>query len=503
MDIFANLAVGFGAVLEPSNLLFCFIGCLLGTAVGVLPGIGPLGTIAILLPVTFGFPPEASMIMLAGIYYGAQYGGSTTAILINLPGEATSAVTAIDGYQMARQGRAGVALAIAALGSFFAGCFATLVIALFAVPLTTLALQFGPSDYFALMVLGVVASIALAHGSVLKGLVMIVLGLLLGCVGTDVYTGSMRLTLGTLDLADGIPIIAFGSGVYAIAEILRGLEDEREQERDVLTTRVTGLMPSWADIRESAGPILRGTGLGSILGILPGGGAMLSSFTSYALEKKLSRHPERFGHGALAGVAGPESANNAGAQSSFIPMLTLGIPSNPIMALMIGALMLQGVAPGPNLVNERPVLFWGVIVSMWIGNLMLVVLNLPLVGLWVKLLSVRNHFLFPAIIGFSAIGVYSVGNNPFDLVVMAVFGVVGYGLTKLDCEPAPLLLGFVLGPMLEEYLRRAMLLANGNPLTFFQRPITAGLLIVAAVTLFAVLFPAIRNSRRVVFAEED
>jgi len=502
MDIFANLALGFGAVLEPSNLMFCFLGCLLGTAVGVLPGIGPMGTIAILLPVTFGFSPEASMIMLAGIYYGAQYGGSTTAILINLPGEATSAVTAIDGYQMARQGRAGAALAIAAIGSFFAGCFATLVIALFAVPLTSLALKFGPSDYFALMVLGVVASIALAHGSVLKGLVMIVLGLLLGCVGTDVYTGSMRLTLGTLDLADGIPIIAFGSGVYAIAEILRGLEVEKEQERDLLTTKVTGLMPSMADLKESAGPIMRGTLLGSILGILPGGGAMLSAFTSYALEKKISRHPERFGHGAIAGVAGPESANNAGAQSSFIPMLTLGIPSNAIMALMIGALMLQGVAPGPNLVNEQPTLFWGVITSMWIGNLMLVILNLPLVGLWVKLLSVRNHMLFPAIIGFSAIGVYSVGNNPFDLVVMAVFGVVGYGLTKLDCEPAPLLLGFVLGPMLEEYLRRAMLLADGNPLTFIQRPITAGLLLVAAVTLIAVLFPAIRNSRREVFVED-
>ena len=501
MDLVSNLAVGFQTVFQPSNLLFCFIGCFLGTAIGVLPGIGPMGTIAILLPVTFGFSPESALIMLAGIYYGAQYGGSTTAILINLPGEASSAVTAIDGYKMAQQGRAGVALATAAIGSFFAGSVATLVIALFAIPLTAMALKFGPADYFSLMVLGLVASIALAHGSVLKGLVMIVFGLLLGTVGTDVYTGSLRYSLGTLDLADGIPIVAFGAGIYAIAEILRGLENETDATP--IRARLSSLMPTRADVREASGPIVRGTLLGTVLGVLPGGGAMLSSFASYAIEKKISPTPEKFGHGALPGVAGPEAANNAGAQTSFIPMLTLGIPSNPIMALMIGALILQGVAPGPNLAVEQPALFWGVIASMWIGNLMLVILNLPLVGLWVKLLTIRNHFLFPAIIGFSAIGVYSINNNTFDLCVMAFFGLVGYVLTKLECEPAPLLLGFVLGPMLEEYLRRAMLLSSGDPSVFFERPISAGLLITSAIVLAIVFLPGIRRRRAEVFVEED
>ena len=501
MDLISHLAIGFETVLQPSNLMFCFIGCFLGTAIGVLPGIGPMGTIAILLPVTFGFSPDSALIMLAGIYYGAQYGGSTTAILVNLPGEASSAVTAIDGYQMARQGRAGVALATAAIGSFIAGTFATLVIALFAIPLTSMALQFGPADYFSLMVLGLVASIALAHGSILKGLVMIVFGLLLGTVGTDVYTGSMRFTLGTLDLADGIPIVAFGAGVYAIAEILRGLEDERP--RGSVRTDINSLMPTLADAREAIGPIVRGTGLGTILGVLPGGGAMLSSFASYAIEKKISKTPEKFGHGALPGVAGPEAANNAGAQTSFIPMLTLGIPSNPIMALMIGALILQGVAPGPNLAAEQPTLFWGVIASMWVGNLMLVILNLPLVGLWVKLLAIRSHFLFPAILGFSVIGVYSINNNTFDLTVMAVFGFVGYALTKLECEPAPLLLGFVLGPMLEEYLRRTMLLSGGDAMVFLERPISAGLLLVSLAVLVVVFLPTVRKRRDDVFVEED
>jgi TctA family transporter len=438
--------------------------------------------------------------MLAGIYYGAQYGGSTTAILINLPGEATSAVTAIEGYQMARPGRAGSALAIAAIGSFVAGCVATLVIALFAVPLTKLALRFGPPDYFSLMVLGLVASIALAHGSLLKGMVMIVLGLLLGTVGTDLNTGTPRFNLGTIDLADGISIVSFGAGIYAIAEILRGLEVERD--RDVHQTKIASLMPSSKDLRESVAPIARGTLLGSILGVLPGGGALLSSFASYVIEKKITSRPEQFGHGAIAGVAGPESANNAGAQTSFIPMLTLGIPSNPIMAMMVGGLIIQGIAPGPNLITEKPALFWGVITSMWIGNFMLVILNLPLIGVWLKLLTVRNHFLFPMIIGFSVIGVYSVGNSTFDLLLMSIFGVIGYGLTKLECEPAPLLLGFVLGPMLEEYLRRAMILSSGDPMVFFQRPISAGLLIAAAIVLLIVFVPAIGKQRREVFAED-
>lgn len=501
MDLIQHLSVGFETVLQPSNILFCFIGCFLGTAIGVLPGIGPMGTIAILLPVTFGFPPEASLIMLAGIYYGAQYGGSTTAILINLPGEASSAVTAIDGHQMALKVRAGVALSVAALGSFVAGTVATLVIALFAVPLTSMALSFGPPDYFALMVVGLVASIALAHGSILKGLTMIVFGLLLGCVGTDIYTGSLRFTMGTLNLADGIPIVGFGAGLYAISEILRGLEHETDRVPD--HAKITTLLPTRKDVGEATGPVLRGTMLGSILGVLPGGGAMLSSFASYTIEKKLSRQPETFGHGALPGVAGPESANNAGAQTSFIPMLTLGIPSNPIMALMIGALILQGIAPGPNLVTEQPKLFWGVIASMWVGNLMLVVLNLPLVGLWVRLLRVKNHFLFPTILGFSAIGVYSIGNNPFDLFVMAFFGAFGYLLNKLNCEPAPLLLGFVLGPMLEEYMRRSMILSGGDWMVFLERPISASLLVLSFIVLVIVLMPGVRRRRAEVFVEED
>lgn len=501
MDIFSDLALGFAISLQPANLLFCFVGCLLGTIIGVLPGIGPLSTIAILLPITFGFQPEAALIMLAGIYYGAQYGGSTTAILINLPGEASSAVTAIDGHQMAQQGRAGVALAIAAIGSFAAGCVATLVIALFAKPLTSLALKFGPPDYFALIVLGLVASIALAHGSVVKGLMMIVLGLLLGTVGTDLNTGSARFNFGTLELADGIPIVAFGVGIYAVTEILRGLEEEHD--RQVVHTRVTSLMPSLADFREAAAPILRGTLLGSVLGILPGGGALLSAFSSYVLEKKISRNPKQFGHGALAGVAGPESANNAGSQTSFIPMLTLGLPSNPIMAMMIGALILQGVTPGPNLISEKPTLFWGVIASMWVGNLMLVVLNLPLVGIWVKLLTVKRRFLFPAILSFSMIGIYSQSNTPFALLMLTLFGIFGYALTKLECEPAPLLIGFVLGPMLEEHLRRTMILSDGSPAVFLQRPISAGLLLAAAIVLLIVLVPAIRQRRKEVFAEED
>jgi putative tricarboxylic transport membrane protein len=499
MDLIAHLGLGFETVLQPTNLLFCFIGVFLGTAIGVLPGIGPLGTIAILLPVTFGLTPEASLIMLAGIYYGAQYGGSTTAILINLPGEASSAVTAIEGHQMAKRGKAGTALAIAAIGSFIAGSFATLLIAVFAVPLTLLALKFTPPDYFSLMVLGLVASIALASGSVLKGVIMIVLGLLLGTIGTDLYTGQARFTFGLFDLAEGLPIVAFGAGIYAIAEILRGLEDERP--RDPMQTHVAGLMPTRQDLKDSALPIGRGTLLGSFLGILPGGGAMLSSFASYMVEKRLSKRPDSFGRGAIEGVAGPESANNAGAQTSFVPMLTLGIPSNPLMALMIGALIIQGITPGPSLINDQPALFWGVIVSMWIGNLMLVVLNLPLIGLWVKLLSVRANFLYPAIIGFSAIGVYSINNNPVDLVVMSVAGAVGYGLTKLECEPAPLLLGFVLGPMMEDYLRRTMLLSGGDASVFFTSPISLWLLVISALVLVVVLLPSIRRRRAEVFVE--
>ncbi len=499
MELMDNLALGFATALSPVNLLYCFIGVLLGTLIGVLPGLGPIATIAMLLPLTFSLPPVSALIMLSGIYYGAQYGGSTTAILINLPGESSSVVTAIDGYQMARQGRAGTALATAAIGSFFAGTVATVLLALFAPPLADAALSFGPAEYFSLMVLGLVASVALAHGSLVKALAMIVLGLLLGLVGSDIETGAQRFTFDQLELADGLNFVAVAMGVFGLGEIIRNLENE--SIRSVMVSKVTGLMPSREDFRRIVGPILRGTGLGSLLGILPGGGAMLASFAAYTLEKKVSRTPHRFGKGAIEGVAAPESANNAGAQTSFIPMLTLGIPSNPVMALMIGALIIQGITPGPNVVNDEPALFWGMIVSMWVGNFMLIVLNLPLIGMWVRLLTVPYHMLFPAILAFCCIGVYSVNSNAFDVYAMAVFGVVGYLLVKLDCEPAPLLLGFVLGPMLEEYLRRAMVLSRGDPTVFVTRPLSLALLIVALAVLALVLLPAVRAKREEAFQE--
>jgi putative tricarboxylic transport membrane protein len=501
MDLLANLALGFETALTPLNLAFCFLGVLLGTLIGVLPGIGPTATVSMLLPITFALTPTASLIMLAGIYYGAQYGGSTTAILINLPGESSSAVTAIDGYQMARQGKAGPALAAAALGSFFAGTVSTLVVALFAPPLTAVALQFGPAEYFSLVVLGLVTSVALAHGSILSALAMVVLGLLLGLVGTDVYTGTPRFTLDLPELFDGLNFVAVAVGVFGIAEILRNLENEHD--REVMVRQVTGLMPSREDLRRITGPVLRGTALGSLLGILPGGGAVLSSFAAYTVEKKLSSTPERFGKGAIEGVAAPEAANNAGAQTSFIPMLTLGIPSNPVMALLIGAMIIQGITPGPNVAIEQPALFWGLIVSFWVGNLLLVLLNLPLIGLWVRMLTIPYYALFPAILAFSAIGVYSVNSNAFDLYALAVFGLLGYVLVKLGCEPAPLLLGFVLGPLLEENLRRAMIISRGDPLVFVQRPISAGLLLFGAVVLVIVLMPGVARKREEVFQEED
>ncbi|MFJ5486768.1 tripartite tricarboxylate transporter permease [Hansschlegelia beijingensis] len=500
MDLLQNLAIGFSASLEPVNLLYCFLGVLLGTLIGVLPGIGPTATIAMLLPITFGLKPETSLIMLAGIYYGAQYGGSTTAILINLPGESSSAVTAIDGYQMARQGRAGPALAIAALGSFFAGTVATMLVAVFALPLTEMALQFGPAEYFSLIFLGLIASVALAHGSVLKALAMITIGLLFGLVGTDVTSGAQRFTLGIPDISDKLEFVSVAIGVFGLAEILKNLENETD--RQVAIKKITHVWPTRDDFRQMVGPVLRGTGLGSALGILPGGGAILSSFAAYTVEKRISKTPEAFGKGAIAGVAAPEAANNAGAQTSFIPMLTLGIPANAVMALMVGAMIIQGIQPGPNVAIEQPQLFWGVITSMWIGNLMLVMLNLPLVGLWVRLLTIPYTILFPAILVFCSIGVFSVNSNVFDLYTVAFFGLVGYVLIKLGCEPAPLLLGFVLGPMLEENLRRAMTISRGDWTVFFTRPLSATLLIIALLVLVLVFLPSIRAKREEVFQEE-
>jgi TctA family transporter len=501
MDLFANLALGFQTAASPENLLFCLIGVILGTLIGVLPGIGATATIAMLLPITFQLEPVSALIMLSGIYYGAQYGGSTTAILINMPGEASSAVTAIDGYQMARQGKAGTALAVAAIGSFIAGTIATLIVAIAAPPLTVVALKFGSAEYFSLMLLGLVMSIALAHGSVLKALAMVVLGLLLGLVGTDVISGTPRFTFGITAYADGLNFVALAVGVFGIAEILRNLETS--QDRTVLQTALGGLFPSRADMRRMIAPALRGTGIGSALGVLPGGGAILAAFAAYTIEKRLSKTPGEFGKGAIAGVAGPESANNAGAQTSFIPLLTLGIPANPVMALMVGAMIIQGIVPGPNVATEQPALFWGIIASMWIGNLMLVVLNLPLIGLWVKLLKVPYTVLFPVIMAFCSIGVYSANGNIYDLFAVAAFGLMGYVLLKLQCEPGPLLLGFVLGPLLEENLRRAMILGRGDPTVFVTRPISLTLVLMAVAVLVIVLLPSVRKRRAEVFVEGD
>jgi len=499
MDILNNLTLGFGVALTPMNLLYCLFGVTLGTLIGVLPGIGPIATIAMLLPVTFGLPAVGALIMLAGIYYGAQYGGSTTAILINIPGEASAAVTCLDGYAMARQGRAGPALAIAAMGSFFAGCVATIIVALFAPPLAEVALKFWAAEYFSLMLLGLVSATVLARGSLLKAIAMVILGLLLGLVGTDVTSGTLRFTFGIAEFSDGIGFVAVAMGLFGFAEVIVNLT--QGGKREVLTSKISGLMPTRADLKTSWKAVLRGTGLGSLLGILPGGGALLSSFASYTLEKRLAAVPSRFGKGAIEGVAGPEAANNAGAQTSFIPMLTLGIPSNAVMALMLGAMMIQGIAPGPQVIDKLPQLFWGMIASMWMGNIMLLVINLPLIGIWVRMLTMPYQMLYPAILLFCCIGAYSINYSSVDVLSTAGFGLLGYIFYILDCEPAPLLLGFILGPMMEESLRRAMLISQGDPTVFFTRPISLAMLIGAALLLLLVIVPAARKKREEVFRE--
>jgi TctA family transporter len=501
MDLFSNLALGLATAVSLQNLFYCFIGVLLGTLIGVLPGIGPVATISMLLPVTYGIEPTGALIMLAGIYYGAQYGGSTTSILVNLPGEAASVVTCIDGYQMARQGRAGPALAIAAIGSFIAGTFATVLCAVMAAPLANVASKFGPAEYFSLMVLGLIGAVVLANRSVIRAVGMVIVGLILGLVGTDVNTGTSRFTFGIHDLYDGIGFVAVAVGVFAISEIVGNLE--LKEKRQVFTDKVHGLMPTAADLKASAMPIARGTLLGSALGILPAGGALIASFASYAVEKRVAKDPSRFGKGAIEGVAGPESANNAGAQTSFIPMLTLGIPPNVVMALMIGAMMLHNIQPGPQVMTKNPELFWGLLASMWIGNLMLVILNLPLVGLWVKLLSIPYRLLYPAIILFCCIGVYSLSNNIFDIGVAVLFGLFGYLLLKIGCEPAPMLLGFVLGPLMEEYFRRALLIARGDFIVFIERPISATLLAIALALLASLMLPALSRVRTKAISEAE
>jgi putative tricarboxylic transport membrane protein len=498
-DFFSNLSLGFGVALSLQNLGLAFLGCLVGTLIGVLPGVGPIATIAMLLPITFGLDPTGALIMLAGIYYGAQYGGSTTAILVNIPGEATSVVTALDGHQMARQGRAGVALGIAAIGSFFAGTVATLVIAALGAPLTKLALVFGPTEYFSLMVMGLVFAVVLARGSILRAIAMILVGVLLSTVGTDLETGEERMTFGLPFLADGIDFAVLAMGIFGIAEIMRNLD--HTEHRDVVRQAIGRLLPNKEDFKQSYKPVLRGTVIGAILGILPGNGAVLGPFASYTLEKKLAKDPRRFGRGAIEGVAGPESANNAGAQTSFIPLLTLGIPPNAVMALMVGAMTIHGIVPGPQVMTKNPNLFWGMIASMWVGNLMLLVINLPLVGLWVRLLKVPYRLMFPAIVMFCCIGIYSINSLPTDIMFIGFFGLVGYALIKFGFEPAPMLLGFVLGKLMEENLRRALIISRGEMITFLDRPISAGLLAVAALLLALALLPTIRKGRDEVFVE--
>ncbi len=513
-DLLANLAQGFGVVFQftsvdffgivslpiPMNVVFCLMGALVGTLIGVLPGVGSVATIAMLLPITFGLPPVGALIMLAGIYYGAQYGGSTTSILVNIPGEATSVVTTLDGHQMARQGRAGPALAIAAIGSFFAGCVATVLVAALGAPLTSIALKFGTAEYFSLMVLGLIFAVVLAKGSLLKAIGMILAGLLMSMIGSDLESGVGRMTFGIPELSDGVGFVVVAMGVFGFAEIIRNLEASPES-REVLNTKITGLMPTRADLKAAAPAIGRGTVIGSIIGILPGAGAVIASFAAYTVEKRVSKHPERFGRGAIEGVAGPESANNAAAQTSFIPLLTLGIPPNAVMALMVGAMTIHGIVPGPQVMTKQPDLFWGMIASMWVGNLMLVVINLPLVGVWVSLLRVPYRLLYPSILVFCSIGIYSINNSPFDVIVAALFGVVGYWLIKHDFEPAPMLLGFVLGPLMEENLRRAMLIARGDVTVFMTRPISAGLLLTAAFLLVLAMLPMLRKRREEVFVE--
>jgi TctA family transporter len=500
MELIDNLALGFSTAFTYQNLLYCLIGCILGTLIGVLPGLGPIATIAMLLPATYALPPIAALIMLAGIYYGAQYGGSTTAILVNIPGESSSVVTAIDGYQMARRGRAGVALFTAGFGSFFAGCVATLVLAAFAVPLSELAFKFGPAEYFSLMVLGLIGAVVLASGSLIKAIAMIVLGLLLGLVGTDVNSGTARYSFDIPQMTDGIGFVAVAMGMFGFAEIINNLA--QKENRETFLDKVTNLWPSKTDFKRMMPSILRGTAIGSVLGVLPGGGAPLAAFSAYSLEKKTSKHSAEFGKGAIEGVAGPESANNAASQTSFIPLLTLGIPPNAVMALMVGAMTIHNIQPGPQVMSSNPALFWGLIASMWIGNLMLIILNLPLIGVWVKLLTIPYKHLYPAILVFCCIGVYTVNNTTFDIYLTAAFGLIGYLFTKLRCEAAPLLLGFVLGPMMEEYFRRAMLLARGDYTVFFTRPLSLGLLIAAALLVIVVMLPAVKKTREEAFVEE-
>lgn len=500
MDFLANIQLGLGVALSWDNLLLCFIGCLLGTLIGVLPGIGPLPTMAMLLPITFRLEPTGALIMLAGVFYGAQYGGSTTAILMRLPGETSSLVTVLDGYALAQKGRAGIALAMAAYGSVVAGIISTIVIAFGAPFLASVALLFQSADYVSVMILGLVAAVVLASGSILKALAAITFGALLGLVGTDITTGEFRMTMGFHSIADGLGFVPIAMGLFGLAEIAYNLEETKGQGQPV--TKVGSLLPSLSELLRTLPPILRSTLVGAGFGILPGGGPTIAAFAAYSLEKRIAKKPERFGKGALEGVAAPEAANNAAAQTCFIPMLSLGIPPNAIMALMIGAMMIHGITPGPEIITKQPSLFWGMVVSMLIGNIILVILNLPLIGVWVRLLQMPYRFLFPTILVFCCIGTYTVNNSVADVIIMLIFGVIGYVMRKLECEPTPLLLGLVLAPLIEENFRRAMMTSGGDPAIFFTRPISLTFLLISIGLLATMTMSSARRRRAAVFKDE-
>jgi putative tricarboxylic transport membrane protein len=488
MDIFSNMAMGFGVALTASALLYCVIGVTLGTFIGVLPGIGPLAAIGVLMPITFHLPPTEAIIMLAGIYYGSMYGGSTVAILLNLPGTAASAITCMDGHAMAKQGRAGPALVITTLSSFFGACVAIVIISAFAPALAKLALSFQSPEYFALMIMGLLAGSILSRGGMLKGIGMVVLGLLLGIIGQDTISGTPRYVFGSAHMYDGLSFVAVVTGLFGLAEVIHNVAQGSKRKGVVSKVGWRDLVPTWKDIKDSTMPTIRGTGIGVIFGVLPGTGPAISSFAAYAVEKRLSKHPERFGKGAIEGVASPEAANNSGAQTEFIPTLSLGIPGDATMALMLGALMVHGLVPGPQMITANPEFFWGLIASFWIGNLLLVVLNLPLVGVWIKMLSIPYHLLFPAIIAFIAIGIYSLHRDPFDIFLVMACGIVGYIFIKLRCEAAPLLLGLILSPLLEENLRRSMLLSRGDPMVFLTRPLSLTFMLMTAAIVGFALF---------------
>ncbi|MCJ7593286.1 MAG: tripartite tricarboxylate transporter permease [Desulfobacterales bacterium] len=494
MDVLPYLYTGFSIALQPTNLAFCFLGTLLGTVVGILPGIGPIGTMSILLPVTYHISPISSIIMLAGIYYGAMYGGTITSILVNIPGEAASVVTCLDGYQMAKQGRAGPALGIAAIGSFIAGTLGLVGLVFFAGPLSEMGLKFGPPEYFSVVLLGLTLVIYLTHGSALKGFVLTVVGLILSCVGLDEITGTARMTYGTMYLWDGMPLVPIAMGLFGISEIFVNVE--KDVITKVLAEKIKNIYPSVQDWIRVKWALVRGTIIGFFLGILPGGGPVVASFVCYSVEKRISKHPEEFGKGAIEGVAGPESANNSAVSGAFIPFLTLGIPPNVTMAMLYGAFLVHGLSPGPFLIVEHPDVFWGLVSSMYIGNAMLLVLNLPLIPLWARLLKVRYNILFPIILLFCIIGAYSIRNNVLDVFVMMLFGIVGYLFGKFGYEPAPLLLAFVLGPMFEKNLRQSLLISQGDFSIFFTRPISAVALSFAIVFFITSLYFFLYKGRK-------